>query len=110
MITKGKKNVATIFFRLWRKWAETKFLLKLQNQFFLHMQLKTTGLLKAWASLIAQLVKNPSAMREAPVQFLVGKIRWRRDRLPTPVFLGFPGGSAGKESPAKRETWAGKIP
>ena len=28
----------------------------------------------------------------------VGKIPWRRDRLPTPVFLGFPGGSAGKES------------
>ena len=28
----------------------------------------------------------------------VGKIRWRRDRLPTPVFLGFPCGSAGKES------------
>ena len=23
---------------------------------------------------------------------------WRRDRLPTPVFLGFPCGSAGKES------------
>ena len=28
----------------------------------------------------------------------VGKISWRRDRLPTPVFLGFPGGSDGKES------------
>ena len=28
----------------------------------------------------------------------VGKICWRRDRLPTPVFLGFPGGSAGQES------------
>ena len=28
----------------------------------------------------------------------VGKIPWRRDRLPTPVFLGFPGGSDGKES------------
>ena len=28
----------------------------------------------------------------------VGKICWRRDRLPTPVFLGFPGDSAGKES------------
>ena len=28
----------------------------------------------------------------------VGKIHWRRDRLPTPVLLGFPGGSAGKES------------
>ena len=28
----------------------------------------------------------------------VGKIRWRRDRLPTPVFLGFPDGSARKDS------------
>ena len=28
----------------------------------------------------------------------VGKTCWRRDKLPTPVFLGFPGGSAGKES------------
>ena len=28
----------------------------------------------------------------------VRKILWRRNRLPTPVFLGFPGGSAGKES------------
>ena len=26
------------------------------------------------------------------------KILWRRDRLPTPVFLGSPGGLAGKES------------
>ena len=23
---------------------------------------------------------------------------WRRDKLPTPAFLGFPGGSDGKES------------
>ena len=28
----------------------------------------------------------------------VRKIRWRRDRLPTPVFVGFPCGSAGNES------------
>ena len=28
----------------------------------------------------------------------VRKTPWRWDRLPTPVFLGFPGGSAGKES------------
>ena len=27
-----------------------------------------------------------------------GKIHWKRDRLPTTVFLGFPCGSAGKES------------
>ena len=29
----------------------------------------------------------------------VGKFPWRKDRLPTPGFLGFPGGSDGKESP-----------
>ena len=48
-----------------------------------------------WASLIAQLVKNPPAMQETPVQFLVRNICWKRDRLPTPVFLDFP---CGKES------------
>ena len=37
-------------------------------------------------------------MQETPVRFLGRKIYWRRDRLPTPVFLGFPCGSAGKES------------
>ena len=33
----------------------------------------------------------------------VGKLSWRRDRLPTPVFLGFPDGSAGEA--VMRETW-----
>ena len=37
-------------------------------------------------------------MQETRVWFLVGKICWRRDRLPTPVYLDFPGGSPGKES------------
>ena len=37
-------------------------------------------------------------MREPPVRFLGQEIHWRRDRVPTPVCLGFPGGSAGKES------------
>ena len=37
-------------------------------------------------------------MQKTPVRFLDQKIRWRRNRLPTPVFLGFPCGSAGKES------------
>ena len=50
------------------------------------------------ASLIAQLVKNPPATQETPVNSWVGKILWRRDKLPTPVFLGVPCGSAGKES------------
>ena len=49
-------------------------------------------------SLIAQLVKNPPAMRESLVQSLVGQMHWRRDKPRTPVFLGFPCGSAGKES------------
>ena len=53
--------------------------------------------LSQWASLVAQLVKNLPAMQETPVHSWVGKIRWRRDSLPTPVFLGFPCGSAGKE-------------
>ena len=40
----------------------------------------------AWASLMAQLVKNPPAMQETWVCPWVEKIRWRRERLPTPVF------------------------
>ena len=48
----------------------------------------------SWASLVVQLVKNPPAMRET----WVWEDPWRREQLPTPVFLGFPSGSAGKES------------
>ena len=51
------------------------------------------------ASLIAQLVKNPPTIQETRFNSWVGKICWRRDGLPASVFLGFPGGSAGKESP-----------
>ena len=47
---------------------------------------------------MAQLVKNPSVLQETLVQFLGWKDPQRRDRLPIPVFLGFPSGSAGKES------------
>ena len=36
--------------------------------------------------------------RRPQFNFWVGKIHWRRDKLPTPVFLGFPCGSAGEES------------
>ena len=51
------------------------------------------------ASLIAQLGKNQPAIAGDPsFDSWVRKLPWRRDRLPTPVFLGFPGGSAGKES------------
>ena len=50
------------------------------------------------ASLIAQLVKNLPAMQETLFDSWLRKIRWRKDRLPIPVFLGFPCGLAGKES------------
>ena len=36
----------------------------------------------SWASLVAQLVKKPPAMWDP----WIGKIPWRRERLPTPVF------------------------
>ena len=50
------------------------------------------------ASLIAQLVKNPPAVRRSLFNLWVGKIPWRRDRLPTLVLLGFLCDSDGKES------------
>ena len=56
-----------------------------------------------WASLIAQLVKNPPAMQETWFDSWVRKICWRKDRLPTPVFLDFPCGSAGRESASNVE-------
>ena len=61
-----------------------------------------TIFLYIWVSLVAQLVKNLPAMQETLVWFL-GRVDplekgWRRDRLPTPVFLGFPCSSAVKES------------
>ena len=46
------------------------------------------------ASLIAQLVKNPPAMQETLGQ----EDPLEKDRLPTPVFLGFPCSSVAKES------------
>ena len=62
---------------------------------------------KSGTSLIAQLVKNLPAMQETWFNFWAGKIRWRRGRLHTPVFLGFPCGSAGKA--AMRETWVRSL-
>ena len=48
-------------------------------------------------------------MQETRFDSWVGKIRWRREWLPTPMFLGFPGGSAGKE-PACNVGDLGSIP
>ena len=40
----------------------------------------------SWASLVTQLVKNPPAVQETWSDPWVGKIPWRRERLPTLVF------------------------
>ena len=53
------------------------------------------------ASLVTQLVTRIHLQCRRPwFDSWARKIPWRRDRLPTPVFLGFPGGSAVKKLPA----------
>ena len=52
------------------------------------------------SSLIAQLVKNPPAMRETQFDSWVGKIPWRRERPPTPVF--WPGEFHGQSMGSQR--------
>ena len=54
----------------------------------------------SWASLVAQLVKNLPAVWETWVRSLVGKIPWRRERLPTPVF--WPGEFEGQSMESQR--------
>ena len=52
-----------------------------------------------WASLVAQVVKKLCAMQETLVQFLGQEDPLEKGiRLRTPVFMGLPDGSDGKES------------
>ena len=62
-----------------------------------------------WASLVAQLIKNLPVVKETVVQFLGGKIPWRRDRLPTPIFLGFLVAQTVKNLPAMWEAWVQSL-
>ncbi|KAJ1366500.1 hsp90 co-chaperone Cdc37 [Parelaphostrongylus tenuis] len=55
----------------------------------------------SWASLVAQLVKNPPAMRETWVRSLGWEDPRRREELPTPVF--WPGEFHGLYSPWGRK-------
>ena len=49
---------------------------------------KIAQALNAWASLVAQMVKNLPAQRRRPgFDPWVRKIPWRRELLPIPVFL-----------------------
>ena len=55
----------------------------------------------SWVSLVAQLVKNPPAMRSPGFDPWVGKVPWRREWLPTSVF--WPGEFHGLYSPRGRK-------
>ena len=55
------------------------------------------------ASLVSQTVKNLSEMRETWVDAQVEKVPWRREWLPTPVFL--PGEFHGQRSLAGYSPW-----
>ena len=71
------------------------------SQCFSHRSISISVILATsiGAFLVAQLVKNPPANAGDPGSIpRLGRRPLKRDRLPTPVFLGFPGGSAGKES------------
>ena len=72
--------------------------------------LNRTSVILVQASLVAQLVKNPSAMQEILFDSWVGLIPWRRERIPPPLF--WPGEFRGlyslwgcKESDATEWLW-----
>jgi len=48
-------------------------------------------------SIPCQQVRNLLQCRRPWFDFWVRKFPWKRERLPTPAFLGFSGGSDGKE-------------
>ena len=58
------------------------------------------------ASLAAQMVKNLSAMQGTGFDPRVGKILWKKEYLPTPVFL--PGEFCGQRSLAGYSPWGPK--
>ena len=67
--------------------------IKLKNFFFL-----VKGIFELGASWYLSWKRIFLQCRRPTFDSWVGKLRWRRDSLSTPVFLGFPCGSAGKES------------
>ena len=60
----------------------------------------------SWASLMAQMAKNPPARWETSVQSLGWEDPWRREWLPTPVF--WPGESHGQWNLAGYSPWGCK--
>ena len=59
-----------------------------------------------YLTLVAQMIKNPLQCGRPGFSCWVGKIPWRRERLPNPVFL--PGQSHGQRSLAGNSPWGCK--
>ena len=59
-----------------------------------------------WASLVAQMVKNPPVIWDTWVHSRVGKILWMRAWQSIPVFL--PGDSSWTEKPGRLQPWGCK--
>ena len=59
--------------------------------------------------MVAQLVKNPPAMQETLVDSWLRMFPWRREKLPTPVFLGFLVAQTVKNLPTMWETWVQSL-
>ena len=106
----------------WLKWNLFCFPLKLQNRFFLHMQLKTASLLKSekamalHSSTLAWKIpwtEEPGGLQSMGSQrvrhdwvtslSLFTFMHWRRKWQPTPVFL--PGESQGQRSLVGCRLW-----
>ena len=62
----------------------------ISHSFLFWMVVYGMGFLGSWAG-------KESACNARDPGSIPGKVPWRRDRLPTPVFLGFPGSSDSKE-------------
>ena len=60
----------------------------------------------SWASLVAQMIKNLAAMRRPGFDPWFGKISWRTEWQPTPVFL--PGELYGQRSLKGYNPWGPK--
>ena len=70
------------------------------------MTVLCVSVLEPGAFLAAQMVKNPLAVWETQVQFLGGQDPWRKEWLPTPVFL--PGEFHGQRNLVGYSPWGCK--
>ena len=78
-------------FPLWSRWKKKKMPELKANTAYLRPfgELVWTKMIrtKLWVSLVAHIVRICLQCRRPGFYFWVGKIPWKRERLPTPVFL-----------------------